>query len=53
MQRKMDGRAHIRLEISKFIRNTFVREHEPDDMDVGAARETEYDDIRHGKIPFP
>jgi len=30
-----------------------VREHEPHDMDVGAARETEYDDIRHEKIPFP
>jgi hypothetical protein len=26
-----------------------VREHEPDDMDVGAARETEYDDIGHDK----
>src|SRR5438552_12316076 len=27
--------------------DAFVREHQPDDMDIGAARETKYDDVGH------
>jgi hypothetical protein len=45
----MGGRAHLGLEIPKCIGNLFVGEHQPRDVDEGAARESKYDDIRHGR----
>jgi hypothetical protein len=48
MQGEVRGRAHLRFEIAECIGNTFVSEHQPDDMDIGAAWETKYDDVGHG-----
>jgi len=47
MQREMAGRAHLRFEIAERVADAFVREHQPSDMDVGAAGETKYDDVGH------
>jgi hypothetical protein len=49
MQRQMGGRAHLGFEIPECMGNLFVGEHQSRDMDEGAARKSEYDDIRHGR----
>jgi hypothetical protein len=49
MQREMGGRTHLGFEIAECIGNLFMGEHQPRDMNEGAARESEYDDIRHGR----
>ncbi len=48
MQREVAGRAHLRFEIAEAMGNAFMGEHQPDDMDIGAAWETKYDDVGHG-----
>ena len=48
MQGEVAGRAHLRFEIAEAMDNAFMGEHQPDDMDIGAAWETKYDDVGHG-----
>jgi len=48
MQCEVAGRAQLRLEITERVRNSFVSEYKPDDMDVSAAGKTKYEDFGHG-----
>jgi hypothetical protein len=47
MQCEVAGGAHFRLEITERVWDSFVREHQPNDMDVSAAWKTKYDDVGH------
>jgi hypothetical protein len=49
MQREMGGRTHLGFEIPECMGNLFVGEHQSRDMNEGAARESKYDNIRHGR----
>jgi hypothetical protein len=52
VERKMGCGTHLRLQITECKRHAFVREHELNDVDKGAARETEHGDISHDEIPL-
>ena len=39
--------AHLSLKIPKRVRRAFVHENEPDNVNKGAVRKSEYDGVRH------
>src|SRR5262245_48065343 len=52
MEREMCWFPHLGLEIPKRIRHAFVREDEPDNVNVGTVRKTEHDGVRHELSPL-